>query len=87
MVRREAHAPGVARHVRHAQGLACADQHTEQAMAAVAQTLAEHVTDDPISPRELEVLGLGELGDISRDLAFVNQVVFFVESSQVVLQR
>jgi len=37
--------------------------------AAVAQTLAEHMADDPISPRELEVLSLMAAGKRNKEIA------------------
>lgn len=37
--------------------------------AAVAQKLAEHVTDEPISPRELEVLALMATGKRNKEIA------------------
>lgn len=47
--------------------------------AAVAQKLAEHMTDEPISPRELEVLSLMAAGkrnkEIAGDLAIAEDTV------------
>jgi DNA-binding NarL/FixJ family response regulator len=47
--------------------------------AAMAQTLAEHMADEPVSPRELEVLSLMATGkrnkEISRDLAIAEDTV------------
>jgi DNA-binding NarL/FixJ family response regulator len=37
--------------------------------AAVAQTLAEHMADEPISPRELEVLSLMAAGKRNKEIA------------------
>jgi len=37
--------------------------------AAVAQTLAEHIADEPISPRELEVLSLMAAGKRNKEIA------------------
>jgi DNA-binding NarL/FixJ family response regulator len=37
--------------------------------AAVAQKLAEHITDEPISPRELEVLSLMAAGRRNKEIA------------------
>src|ERR1700682_1975739 len=37
--------------------------------AAVAQTLAEHMGDEPISPRELEVLSLMAAGRRNKEIA------------------